>query len=42
MRPLDAAIRVRPRLLEFLRQPPEEATPAEVTTARMLELAGQT
>jgi flagellum-specific ATP synthase len=39
---LDAAIRGRPRLLEFLRQPPEEATPAEVTAARMLEIAGQT
>ena len=38
---LDAAIRVRPKLLDFLRQTPEEATPVAVTTAaRMLELAG--
>src|SRR5579863_6807976 len=34
---LDAAIRQRPQLLEFLRQTPEEATPAEVTAARMAE-----
>jgi FliI/YscN family ATPase len=39
---LDAAIRLRPKLLEFLRQTPEEATPAEITAARMLELAGLT
>lgn len=39
---LDSAIRLRPKLLEFLRQTPEEATPVAVTTARMLELAGLT
>jgi flagellum-specific ATP synthase len=38
---LDTAIRLRPKLLEFLRQTPEEATPAADTLARMLELAGQ-
>ncbi|HEV2199719.1 MAG TPA: FliI/YscN family ATPase [Bryobacteraceae bacterium] len=38
---LDSAIRLRPKLLEFLRQPPEEATPAAATLARMLELASQ-
>jgi FliI/YscN family ATPase len=39
---LDAAIRVRPKLLEFLRQPPEEATPAADTMARIIELARHT
>ena len=38
---LDAAIRVRPKLLEFLRQPPEEATPSAETVARMTQLAKQ-
>ncbi len=37
---LDAAIKLRPKLLEFLRQTPDEATPAADTVARMVELAG--
>ena len=39
---LDSAIKVRPKLLEFLRQTPEETTPAADTVARMVELAGLT
>jgi flagellum-specific ATP synthase len=37
---LDAAIKLRPKLLDFLRQTPEEATPAADTVARMVELVG--
>jgi len=36
---LDAAIRLRPRLLEFLRQQPHERAPFEETLERMTELA---
>jgi FliI/YscN family ATPase len=36
---LDTAIKVRPKLMDFLRQPPEEATPVADTVARMVELA---
>jgi flagellar biosynthesis/type III secretory pathway ATPase len=39
-RQLDAVIQLRPKLLEFLRQPPEEKSPLEETLARMRELAG--
>ena len=39
---LDAAIRVRPQLLEFLKQAPEEATPGPETVARLVALAKQT
>jgi FliI/YscN family ATPase len=38
---LDAAIRVRPQLLEFLKQPAEEATPGKETVARLMQLARQ-
>jgi flagellum-specific ATP synthase len=38
---LDAAIRVRPQLLEFLKQPPEEATLGTETVARLMQLAKQ-
>ncbi len=38
---LDAAIRARPQLLEFLRQEVEEKSPAEQTIARMEMLAAQ-
>ncbi len=37
---LDAAIELRPRLMEFLRQRPEESSSLEETLRRMLELAG--
>jgi flagellum-specific ATP synthase len=36
---LDAAIRMRPALLEFLRQPPDVAAPAAQTRDQLLELA---
>lgn len=39
-RQLDAAIQLQPKLLDFLRQPPEEKSPLEETLARMRELAG--
>jgi flagellum-specific ATP synthase len=39
---LDAAIRLRPTLLEFLRQTPDVATPAEQTLEQLLLLAQQT
>jgi FliI/YscN family ATPase len=35
---LDAAIQLRPRLLEFLRQPPEEKSQLEETMRKMLSL----
>ena len=35
---LDQAIELRPRMSEFLRQPPDEFTPLEVTLKRMQEL----
>jgi len=35
---LDAAIRLRPRLAEFLTQPAEEKSPIEVTLSRLAEL----
>ncbi|MBV8842944.1 MAG: FliI/YscN family ATPase [Bryobacterales bacterium] len=38
---LDSAIRLRPRLLEFLRQEPETNEPLDRTMARMKELAEQ-
>lgn len=38
---LDAAIRLRPRVLEFLRQRPEECSGMEETLARLTELAGE-
>ncbi len=37
---LDAAIQLRPRLLEFLRQPPDEVTPFEETLERMVAITG--
>jgi flagellum-specific ATP synthase len=39
-RQLDAVIQVRPKLLEFLRQTPEEKSPFEETLRRMGDLAG--
>jgi flagellum-specific ATP synthase len=36
---LDAAVRLRPALLEFLRQAPDVASPAEQTFQQMMELA---
>jgi len=38
---LDSAIRVRPELLEFLRQPPDVAEPMPATLERLYALAGQ-
>jgi len=38
---LDAAIRLRPTLLEFLRQPPDVAAPASQTLEQLLALANQ-
>jgi len=38
---LDAAIGLRPKLLDFLRQPPEEHSPIEETLTRLRALAGQ-
>jgi FliI/YscN family ATPase len=37
---LDAAINLRPKLLEFLRQPPDEKSPLEETLEQMYSLAG--
>jgi len=39
---LDSAIRLRPKLMEFLRQEPEVATPVDQTLAQLLALAEHT
>jgi flagellar biosynthesis/type III secretory pathway ATPase len=39
---LDAAIRIRPKLLEFLRQEPEVCEPIAQTVAKLNALAGHT
>ena len=38
---LDTALRVRPKLLDFLRQPPDLSEPREQTLERLLILAGE-
>ncbi|HTS78613.1 MAG TPA: FliI/YscN family ATPase [Bryobacteraceae bacterium] len=38
---LDSAIKLRPRLMDFLRQEPHLCEPIETTRARLTELAGQ-
>ncbi len=39
---LDSAIRMRPQLMEFLRQEPELSEPVEQTLAKLQTLAQQT